>query len=65
MGGGENRTKLRSFLIGGVIGASAAIAAARRAESRSARKPAPQPGLAAFESAPCFHENVDAAPPRG
>jgi hypothetical protein len=49
--------RLRTFLIGGVVGASAAIAAARR------RRPAPQRqppgGLRAFEQAPCFREQVE------
>lgn len=54
----DSKGKLRSFLIGGVVGASAAIAAARRAERvrRAAALPA---GLAAFESAPCFHEALE------
>jgi hypothetical protein len=52
------RGRLRSFLIGGVVGASAAIAAARRL------RPAPRPrvspaGLGAFERAPCFREIVE------
>jgi hypothetical protein len=47
--------RLRSFALGGVLGASAAIAAARRRRRRRAR-PA---GLAAFESAPCYRELVE------
>jgi hypothetical protein len=55
----EQRRRLRSFLLGGVVGASAAIAAARRARPRPRRRrPAPA-GLAAFEGAPCFEEIVE------
>jgi len=53
----EPRAKrLRSFLLGGVVGASAVIAAARRKRPRS--RPTP-PGLAAFEDAPCFQETLE------
>jgi hypothetical protein len=48
---------LRSFLIGGLVGASAMAAAARRKQRR--RRPGP-PGLAAFEQAPCYREIVEA-----
>jgi hypothetical protein len=47
--------RLRSFLIGGVVGASAVVAAARRKRRRA--RPV-QPGLAAFEDAPCFRETL-------
>jgi len=51
----RKRDRLRSFVLGGVVGASAAVAAGRR------RKPPPrarkvQAGLAAFEDAPCYRE---------
>jgi hypothetical protein len=51
----RRRDRLRSFVLGGVIGASAAVAAGRR---RKPRKPARkiQAGLAAFEDAPCYRE---------
>jgi hypothetical protein len=52
----RNRGRLRSFVLGGVLGASAAIATARR------RRPGPRPlpgGLAAFEQAPCFREATE------
>jgi hypothetical protein len=55
MDDGERRRKLRSFLLGGLVGASAAMAAAdrrRRLERRRGRAR----GLAAFESAPCYLE---------
>ena len=51
-----NRT--RSFLIGGLVGASAAIAAARRLRPNPRRRVTPA-GLAAFEDAPCFRELVE------
>jgi hypothetical protein len=46
--------KLRSLVIGGLIGASAA-AAARRLGSPRRRRETPA-GLGAFESAPCYRE---------
>jgi hypothetical protein len=46
---------LRSFLIGGLVGASAVLAAARRKRHRA--RPV-QPGLAAFEDAPCYRETL-------
>jgi len=48
--------RLRSFLIGSLVGASAALAAARRKRSRSRETP---PGLAAFEDAPCYRETLE------
>jgi hypothetical protein len=47
--------RIRSFALGGLLGASAALAAARRRRSRP--RPTP-PGLAAFEDAPCYRELV-------
>jgi hypothetical protein len=48
--------RLRSFVIGSLVGASAALAAVRRKRPR--RRPTP-PGLAAFEDAPCYRETVE------
>jgi len=49
--------RLRSFMYGAVVGASAAVAAARRRRGRPRREtPA---GLAAFEGAPCFRETLE------
>ena len=66
MDGNERRAeRLRSFVFGGLIGASAVIAAARRMRRREApRQPA---GLAAFEDAPCYQETIerDAVTARG
>jgi hypothetical protein len=57
---GESRSsRLSSFVLGGLVGASAAIAAARRRRPRrSPQRRTPQ-GLAAFESAPCYREIVE------
>ncbi len=58
-GGTERRSRLRSFLIGGLVGASAGLAAARRLRpARGNRRPRPG-GLAAFEDAPCFRELIE------
>lgn len=58
MDGDERRGKLRTFLLGGVVGASAAIAYARRLRPRERRRVTPA-GLAAFEGAPCYRELVE------
>ena len=50
------RGRLRSFLIGGLVGVSAGIAAARRKQRPKRRTPA---GLAAFEHAPCYEETLE------
>ena len=51
------RSRTRSFLVGAAVGASAALAAARRLRPRNGRvTPA---GLAAFEEAPCYRELVE------
>jgi hypothetical protein len=55
MDGAGRGSKLRSFAIGGLVGAAGAIATARRASPRPRNAPA---GLAAFEDAPCFLELV-------
>ena len=52
------RTKLRSFAIGGLVGAAGAIATVRRSSYRSRRPRNAPVGLAAFEDAPCFLELV-------
>lgn len=55
--GERRRDRLRSFVLGGVIGASAVAAGIRRARRR--RKRPVQAGLAAFESAPCYRELLE------
>ena len=53
----SRRSRTRSFLVGAAVGASAAIAAARRL--RKERKRETPAGLAAFEEAPCYRELVE------
>ena len=59
----ERGKRLRSFLLGGLLGSAAALAAAGRArvKERPARRTTPA-GLAAFEQAPCFEELVEQEP---
>jgi hypothetical protein len=61
--------RLRSFVIGGLLGASAVLATGRRPRRRGEGRNTPA-GLAAFESAPCYRELFDQGgddlePPRG
>ena len=59
---GSRRSRLRSFVLGGLVGASAALATARRRREVARRRrdrmlhPA---GLAAFEAAPCYREVLE------
>ena len=48
--------RFRTFLLGGLVGASAVAAAARRRRRQTRRTPA---GLAAFEDAPCYGETLE------
>jgi hypothetical protein len=48
--------RLRSFLLGGLVGASAALSVARRRRRKRDRRPA---GLSAFEGAPCYQETLE------
>ena len=50
------RDRLRSFVLGGLVGTAGTIAAARRLSRRPRNAPA---GLAAFEDAPCVLELVE------
>lgn len=54
----EGGSKLRSFLLGGIVGGVAGVAAGRLSEKRRLARVAP-PGLAAFERAPCYQELLD------
>jgi len=58
----RRRGRARDFLLGGLVGASAAVATARR-RRRLRRRPDErweQPaGLAAFEGAPCYEELLE------
>ena len=62
MDGDDRLGRARSFLIGGVVGASAALETARRRRelTRRRRQRVRQPaGLAAFEGAPCYRELIE------
>jgi len=62
MDGDDRVGRARSFLIGGLVGASAALATGRRrrAVDRRRREQILHPaGLAAFEEAPCFREQLE------
>jgi len=55
----SRRSRLRSFAIGGLVGAAGVLATVRRSPRRLSRRPSNAPaGLAAFEDAPCFLELV-------
>jgi hypothetical protein len=58
MDGEERGERLRSFLFGGLVGASAMLAAVRRSRQRKQERQTPA-GLAAFEDAPCYRELVE------
>lgn len=60
MDGERRRGTFRSFLLGGLVGSAAGLAAAGRMKVRRspARRTTPV-GLAAFEQAPCFRELVE------
>ena len=51
------RARMRSFVIGGLVGASAVAAGLRRARRRRRRHV--QAGLGAFEGAPCYRELLE------
>jgi hypothetical protein len=53
----SRRGRMHSFVLGGVVGASAVAAAIRRGRRRRARPV--QAGLGAFESAPCYRELLE------
>lgn len=56
----DRRRRLRPFLLGGIVGSVAGLAAAGRMRVRSqARKRESPAGLAAFEEAPCYEELVE------
>ena len=57
--------RLRSFMYGVVLGASAAVAAARRNRPRRRALRETPIGLAAFEEAPCYRETLEQEAERG
>jgi hypothetical protein len=59
MDGESRRGRLSSFVVGGVLGASAALAAAQRRRRRAQPQRPVFQGLEAFEEAPCYREIVD------
>ena len=59
MDGEQRGGKLGSFVVGGVLGASAALAAARRRRRLSQSDRPVFQGLEAFEGAPCYREVVE------
>ena len=58
MDGDSRRSRTRSFLVGAAVGASAALATARRLRPKERQRQTPA-GLAAFEDAPCYRELVE------
>ncbi len=58
MDGEERRGNFRTFALGSVVGASAALAAMARRRRIARRRGRPR-GLSAFESAPCYQELLD------
>jgi hypothetical protein len=54
----RSRDRFRSFVLGGLVGASAVLAAARRRRPGRSGRQTPI-GLAAFEEAPCYEEIVE------
>jgi hypothetical protein len=56
MDGEEGRNRLKTFLLGGLVGASAVLAAVKRRPAEVETRP-PR-GLAAFEDAPCYREQA-------
>jgi hypothetical protein len=59
MEGDARSRRLRDLLIGGAVGAFAALAAVRRRQPKERTVTA---GLAAFEEAPCYREEVEGEP---
>ena len=52
----RKRDRVRSFVLGSLVGAGAAVVANRRRRRPQRQSPA---GLAAFEQAPCYREIVE------
>jgi hypothetical protein len=54
----QRRSRMRSFVLGGLLGAAGVLATVRRRRGATERAAAPA-GLAAFEDAPCYRETVE------
>ncbi|HEY2936721.1 MAG TPA: hypothetical protein VGJ25_08975 [Gaiellaceae bacterium] len=59
MDGQERGSRIRSFVLGSLVGASAALAAAKRNRPQRRPRRTTPVGLAAFEEAPCYRELVE------
>jgi hypothetical protein len=56
----ERAKRIRSFVIGGIVGSAAGLAAAGRMRvPRRPEKRQTPAGLAAFEQAPCYAETLE------
>jgi hypothetical protein len=56
----ERAKRIRSFVIGGIVGSAAGLAAAGRMRvPRRPQKRHSPAGLAAFEQAPCYAETIE------
>jgi hypothetical protein len=60
MGESRGRSRWGTFLLGGLIGGLAGVAATHLRARPRARAALTSPGLAAFEAAPCFQELAEA-----
>jgi hypothetical protein len=58
MEGEQKRRSIKSFVLGGLVGASAVAATLDRRRRLQHRRGRPR-GLAAFESAPCYLEYLE------
>ena len=57
---GERGKRIRTFLLAGLVGSMAGLAAAGRMKVRTRPRRRETPaGLAAFEEAPCYEELVE------
>jgi hypothetical protein len=56
---GERGRRLRSFLLGGLVGVAGVAAAGRMKVKQRPRARETPAGLAAFEQAPCYEELVE------
>ena len=56
---GESRSRLGSFLLGGLLGGLAGFAASRLRLPGNGSPRRVQPGLSAFEEAPCYAEFLE------